>query len=253
MPPELTLSNTPRYPSRFTHHAFRLARLTWWRFVTWTFRQLYTNFAWTYDAVACTVSRGQWEQWVRAALPYLKGPRILEIGSGPGHLLASMADEGFSAAAVDVSPQMIRQAAGRLRRQDLSADLVQARVQAIPWPEAYFDTVVMTFPAGFIADARAHAEIDRVLQVDGRLVIVDGAELHGGAYGKVVELAFRITHGGGSPVRLRELLTMAGFTLARREVSWPGSSVSVLVGRRTKNQRASLRPSKRSPLIRQGG
>lgn len=177
---------------------------------------------------------------------------MLEIGSGPGHLLASMADAGFGAAGVDVSPQMIRQAAGRLRRRGLSVRLVRARVQAMPWPDAQFDSVVMTFPAGFITNRHAHAEIDRVLGPDGRLIVVDGARLRGGAYEKIVELAFRITHGGGNPAQLGEVLELAGFKSTRHEVHWTGSSVSVFVGRR-KNQRASLRPSKRSPLIRQGG
>jgi SAM-dependent methyltransferase len=221
-----------RYSLRITHHVSHRARRIWHRLIIWAFRQLYTSFAWAYDAVAWAVSRGRWQEWGQAALPHVKGPRVLEIGSGPGHLLASLAAAGFAAAAVDVSPQMVRQAARLLKRRNLSAHLVHARAQAMPWPTAHFDSVVMTFPAGFIADPRAHTEIHRVLAGDGRLVVVDGAELQGGVYGKLIELAFRVTHGGGSPVRLAHLLEMAGFTLHRRVVHWPDSSVTVLVGRR---------------------
>lgn len=202
----------------------------WWRFVGWGFRQLYTNFAWAYDAVAWAVSRGQWKQWGRAVLPRIEGMRVLEIGSGPGHLLAAMAAEGLAASAIDLSPQMIRIAQRRLRRQDVRAGLVRGRAEALPWPDAWFDSVVMTFPAGFALQPGALSEVRRVLRPGGRLVVVDGARLRGGLYGRLIGLAFRITHGSGAPQSVGKLLEQAGFTVTYEVEHWPGSSVEILVG-----------------------
>lgn len=202
-----------------------------WRFVRWGFTQLYTNFAWAYDAVAWAVSRGQWKQWGQAALPRIKGSRVLEVGSGPGHLLAAMAAEGLIASAIDPSPQMARIAQRRLRRQGVRAGPVRGRAQALPWPDATFDTVVMTFPAGFVSQPRTVSEIRRVLRPNGRLVMVDGARLRGGLYGWLVDLAFHVTHGRRDAVQsIGRLFEQAGFTVTYEMESWPDSSVEVLLG-----------------------
>jgi ubiquinone/menaquinone biosynthesis C-methylase UbiE len=55
------------------------------------FHLLYHQFAFTYDAVAWFVSLGQWQAWGQAALKRVRGPRVLEIGHGPGHLLIALA------------------------------------------------------------------------------------------------------------------------------------------------------------------
>ena len=224
----------------------------WWRLVGWGFRQLYTNFAWAYDAVAWAVSRGRWQDWGDAALSRIEGPRVLEIGSGPGHLLASMAAEKPEVWAIDLSPQMVRTSQRRLRCHDVHAGLVRGQAQALPWPDAYFDSVVMTFPAGFILQGSTLAEIARVLHPRGRLVIVDGAKLREDFYGRIINLAFRITAGGGAVEPLKNLCEGAGFAVTVEEERWTNSTVAVLIGAK-KDQRASLRPIKRSPLIRQGG
>lgn len=203
----------------------------WWRFVQWGFAQLYTNFAWAYDAVAWVVSRGQWQRWGRAALPWIEGEQVLEIGSGPGHLLVTMAGKGYAVFAIDASPQMLRIAQRRLRRQGATAGLVQGRAQTLPWPAACFDSVVMTFPAGFVLHPQTRKEVRRVLRSGGRLVIVDGARPGGGLYGRLISLAFRITHGGGNALEtLTSLYEQAGFVVTREVQRWPDSSVEILIG-----------------------
>src|SRR5436190_21020174 len=79
------------------------------------FHLLYHQLSWSYDLVAWLVSGGQWRAWMRATLPYLVGPRVLEIGFGPGHLLGTMAGVGLRPVGVDLSPQMLGLARRNLR------------------------------------------------------------------------------------------------------------------------------------------
>lgn len=155
----------------------------------------------------------------------------MEIGSGPGHLLVTMASEDYAVSAIDLSPQMVRMAQRRLRRHGVRASLVHGRAQALPWPDAYFDSVVMTFPAGFALQLSTLSEIRRALRPGGRLVVVDAARLRGGLYGRLVDLAFQITHGsGGTAQSFGNFLETVGFTVTYEVQHWPASSVEIIIG-----------------------
>lgn len=139
------------------------------------FHWLYTHFAPVYDAVAWAVSLGQWRDWGQAALPYLSGPRVLELGHGPGHMLAVLAAHGYEAVGLDLSPQM-----GRLaHRRSPAPGVVRARAQAAPFAAGSFDGVLSTFPTAYITAPETVAAVYRVLRPGGRLVIVPEARLGG--------------------------------------------------------------------------
>jgi ubiquinone/menaquinone biosynthesis C-methylase UbiE len=123
---------------------------------------------------------GQWRRWQRLVLPRITGHTVLEVGCGPGWLLADMIAAGYECRAVDASPQMVRAARRMLARQHLTHDAAtvqEARAQALPFADASFDTVVSTFPAPYIMDPASLREIARVLRPGGRLVVVEGANL----------------------------------------------------------------------------
>ncbi len=151
----------------------------WYRFVAFGFRLLYNELAWTYDAVALSVSLGQWKAWGQTAIPYLVGHRVLELGFGPGHLLVALAERDFHLAGLDTSPHMARMTRRRLCRSGLRATLARAQAQNMPFPAHAFDSVVATFPTAYIIQPATIAEITRVLRRGGRLVVVVGARLTG--------------------------------------------------------------------------
>ena len=134
------------------------------RLYLWATERLYHQFAWAYDAVAWAVSLGQWSAWRRAALEYVSGPRVLELGFGTGALLAEMGRRQWDVVGLEMSPQMQRVAARRLRGAGLDLPRVRADAAALPFRSRTFDTVVSTFPSGYILDPTVLAEVARVLR-----------------------------------------------------------------------------------------
>jgi SAM-dependent methyltransferase len=123
---------------------------------------------------------GQWHVWQRRALSRVVGRDVLDVGCGPGTLLADLVAAGYRCRAVDVSPQMVDAARAELRRRGLAGHdvhVVPARVQELPFADASFDTVTSTFPTEYIYDPLAIREIARVLRPGGCLIVVEGAML----------------------------------------------------------------------------
>jgi ubiquinone/menaquinone biosynthesis C-methylase UbiE len=202
----------------------------WWAFVRFFFRLLYNEFAWTYDFVAWVVSLGMWRAWGRTAIPHLQGKRVLELAHGPGHLLATMADQGLAPVGLDLSPYMGRLARQRLAKDGLAVPLVRSRVQALPFRDGCFDSAVATFPTEFILHPATLRATARVLGTDGRLVVVAMARLSGRSMlARFIRWLYRITgQEGPIPVEGERLLQDTGFT-ARAVLEEVGRSEVVLV------------------------
>jgi len=127
---------------------------------------------------------------------------------------------------LDESTQMIRLAKHRLEKTDRQAiKLVRGLAQALPFPEAEFDSVISTFPSDYIFDPDTLSGIHRVLRGDGRFILVPAAWIVGR---KLLDRAaawlFRIT--GETPRNIREVigkravepLKQAGFNVEVREL-----------------------------------
>ncbi len=146
------------------------------RFLRFFFRHFYHDFAWTYDFVAAFVSIGRWNDWVRAALPFVKGSSVLEIGHGPGQLQIGLRQNDRTVIGLDESRQMENLARRRLASRGFrDLNLVRGIAQYLPFPDGSFDTVVSTFPAEYIFEAQTVSEIKRVLRGGGRYVLVPAA------------------------------------------------------------------------------
>lgn len=202
------------------------------------YRFLYYEMAWTYDAVSWLVSIGQWRAWQRAALPYVRGKKILELAHGTGNMLLDTRALGFEPTAIDFSPMMGLLARQKLRAHGL-ADVIalsRARVQALPFPAAVFDSLFATFPTAFIVDPLALDEFWRVLKFGGRLVFVPAARMTGpGLPDRFADWLFRVTGQSSTswsdPV-LRQY-EAAGFTAHLESVHLPRSVVQVVIAEKT--------------------
>ncbi len=199
-------------------------------FVKFGFRLLYRELAFTYDAVAWLVSLGQWQAWGRTALGRVRGPRVLEIGHGPGHLLIALARSGRRPIGIDLSPQMIRLAQQNIRRAGVKAPQVECRVQALPFRSGEFDSVVATFPSDYIADLATLREVQRVTNGRGRLIVVFGAQLVGREPSKLlIEWLYRITGQREAPLTDKESVFDQVGMPARIETEKVGASLVTLV------------------------
>ncbi len=166
----------------------------WARLVRFGFRLLYNELAFTYDLVSKLVSLGAWRCWQRAALDHLGDGPILELAQGTGNLQLDLYAAGHQPVGVDLSEAMLRIAARKLRRRGIQPRLMGARVQALPFADACFGTVVATFPTEYIVDPAVLAEIRRVLRADGRLVVVlNGLFTARGPVVSFLEWLYRIT------------------------------------------------------------
>lgn len=137
------------------------------------YRLLYNELAWAYDAVSWTVSLGRWDAWRRAALPFVRGNRILEVGFGTGKLLPLLWSGQRRVVGIEPSASMQRLTLTRLGRRGMQRPLVQGTAQNLPFASAVFDTIVCAFPAAYIVDSLTHREFARCLRPGGRTVIVE--------------------------------------------------------------------------------
>lgn len=142
------------------------------------FETLYKN-KYLYRFASTVPFAGQWRVWQRLVLPRLMGHDVLELGCGPGDLLADMIEAGYACHAVEASPQMVGAARETLAHRKVGEQnlVIQGSAQGLPFSDGSFDTVVSTFPSEYIYDPDTIAEVARVLRPGGHLVVVEGANL----------------------------------------------------------------------------
>ncbi len=205
------------------------------RFIRFAFHLLYHQLAFTYDVVAWLVSFGQWQAWGETAIERVRGQHVLELGHGPGHLLLALARSERSPIGIDLSPDMIRIARRRIRRERFDIPQVRCRAQALPFRSTAFDSVVSTFPTDYIVDLATLREVRRVMTEHGRLVVVMGTQFgQRGPSARFVEWLYRITGQRESAGEKEESVFDRAGLPARIETETIGASrVTIIVAEKT--------------------
>jgi ubiquinone/menaquinone biosynthesis C-methylase UbiE len=138
---------------------------------TASFDHAYTQFAGIYDLAVKALP--VWKSWLKQALPYIRGPHVLEVSFGTGYLLTQYA-AGHTCFGIDYNRRMAAIASRNLARAGLQASVQVADVAALPYPDESFDTLVNTMSfTGYPDGLAAMSELYRVLKPGGRLVLID--------------------------------------------------------------------------------
>ncbi|HTI34565.1 MAG TPA: methyltransferase domain-containing protein [Miltoncostaea sp.] len=94
--------------------------------------------------------------------------RVLDVGCGPGVVVAAALARGARPTGVDVAAGMLAEA----RRRHPGVELVEADVVALPFGDAIFDAAVGNFVLNHLPEPeRAVAELRRVLAPGGRVAL----------------------------------------------------------------------------------
>ena len=130
----------------------------------WLTERLYHELAWFYDTASWLVSLGQWDTCRKYALDFLAGTEILEIGFGTGELLLEMARRNIHVIGLDSSSDMHRITGKKLLKQGLDIPRILGKIQQTPFKDNSFDTIISTFPAGYIFDHDTWCEAASLLR-----------------------------------------------------------------------------------------
>ena len=169
----------------------------WRRLIRFSFRLLYNEFAFSYDAVSTLVSLGRWRSWQRSVLQELDsgiaGP-VLELAHGAGNLQLDLLNSGYRTVALDLSPTMGQIARRKLAKHGLATDFVRGDALTLPFRDECCAAIVCTFPTNFITHASSLSEMHRVLKADGRAIVVLSGYLTGGGVSRsLIRLLYRLT------------------------------------------------------------
>src|SRR4051812_6787028 len=127
------------------------------------------------------------ERYLLPALNNLHDRRILDLACGTGRWLEKLLSRGASSAAgFDVSPEMLRVAAGK---SGLKYRLARATCESLPFRTGAFELAICSFALGHLADFHGMArELARVTRAGADVFISD---LHPDAYVRGWRVGFR--------------------------------------------------------------
>jgi ubiquinone/menaquinone biosynthesis C-methylase UbiE len=112
---------------------------------------------------------------IRAAIGPTKTTEILDVGCGPGILVAALAEEVREVVAFDLTPEMLEKAQQRCQKAGLrNVRFELGRAEALPFPPEGFDAVVTRATLHHFPDPqRVVREMARVVRPNGKLVLAD--------------------------------------------------------------------------------
>ncbi len=159
------------------------------------------------------------------------GESVLEIGYGTGRALIALAEsvgDSGRVTGIDISPGMRDVAQKRVHAagKDANVELTVGTVPPLPFDDASFDVVTMSFTLELFAIEtipQVLSECRRVLKSGGRLGVVSMATVEEGKRESVLERTYVWMHThfphivDCQPIPLEQLLTDAGFSLDNHE------------------------------------
>ena len=143
-------------------------------------RGVFDSVASKYDVMNDLMSMGlhrAWKAYTVAVANVRPGDRVLDIAGGTGDLARAFAKKVGPAGTVvhtDINEAMLRQGRDRLLDEGLALPTSICDAEALPFPTGSFDLVTVAFGLRNMTHKdRALAEMNRVLRVGGRLLVLE--------------------------------------------------------------------------------
>jgi len=130
-------------------------------------RELFAPLGPSYDRVGAALSFGQDPRWRRFLVSRLPrdGGHVLDVATGTGLVAAELVPRGFRVTGVDQSPEML---ASARRRFGERVELVEASAEALPFDDASFDHLTVTYLLRYVEDPAATlVELARAVRPGG--------------------------------------------------------------------------------------
>jgi demethylmenaquinone methyltransferase/2-methoxy-6-polyprenyl-1,4-benzoquinol methylase len=143
-------------------------------------RGVFDSVASRYDVMNDLMSMGlhrAWKAYTVGVANVRPGDRVLDIAGGTGDLARAFAKKVGPAGTVvhtDINEAMLRQGRDRLLDEGLALPTSICDAEALPFPAGSFDLVTVAFGLRNMTHKdRALAEMNRVLRVGGRLLVLE--------------------------------------------------------------------------------
>jgi demethylmenaquinone methyltransferase/2-methoxy-6-polyprenyl-1,4-benzoquinol methylase len=160
-------------------------------------KELFAPLGPTYDRVGAVLSFGQdprWRRFLVSRIPH--GGHVLDVATGTGLVATELLRRGHEVTGIDQSADMLAVARRRFGRR---VTLVEASADELPFEDASFDHLTVTYLLRYVSDrAATMAELSRVVRPGG----------------VVASLEFGVPGGPARP--LWELYVRAGLPVAGR-------------------------------------
>lgn len=151
-------------------------------------KKRYNRIAPVYDLMELVVERSAFNDWRELLWSKVEPGKVLEVGVGTGKNIPYYPPD-VEVTAIDISERMMAAAQKRASQSDKAVDLQMMDVQALSFPDNYFDSAVTTFVFCSVPDpVLGLREIKRVVKPGGNIWMLEHVRINHPVIGPIMDI-----------------------------------------------------------------